>query len=225
MKRTREMAAECAQFPDDMPAGERVWRTDHLRQRIVSLQWKTSPKTWNAHALARNGKLFALREWRDEIPGFDELNQKGCTPMSLAAWHGHLEVVKWLDAEKLDTQQTIALNFAVCGHHIKIVEYLIADDSLLSYVSRALYLALGDRYMDTIEILAKKVPIQDYTSYLAHSVACENYPGFVFFYTKLGGDTSPERMAHHLEEFCSERSLNWLEEIIKYLSTCTPLTG
>ncbi len=81
------------------------------------------------HIAAEAGNLEILRHVADRGAPLDCRNWINQTPLSLAAWHGHLQVVKYLCEHGATTHgpdlNTAPLSTAAAAGHLEIVTYLI----------------------------------------------------------------------------------------------------
>jgi uncharacterized protein len=81
------------------------------------------------HLAAEAGNLAILRLLRERGAPLDRLNWIDQSPLSLAAWRGHLPVVKYLCAQGAPTHgpnlNTAPLSTAAAAGHLAIVQYLI----------------------------------------------------------------------------------------------------
>jgi ankyrin repeat protein len=81
------------------------------------------------HMTAEAGDLAILRLLRERGAPLDRLNWIDQSPLSLAAWKGHLPVVKYLCAQGATTHgrdlNTAPLTTAAAAGHLAIVRYLI----------------------------------------------------------------------------------------------------
>jgi ankyrin repeat protein len=82
-----------------------------------------------AHLAAEAGHLELLRLVRERGASLDRLNWIDQSPLSLAAWKGHLPVVKYLCAQGAPTHgpdlNTAPLSTASAAGHLGIVHYLV----------------------------------------------------------------------------------------------------
>jgi ankyrin repeat protein len=82
-----------------------------------------------AHLAAEAGNLAILRLLRERGAPLDRLNWIDQSPLSLAAWKGHLSVVKYLCAQGAPTHgpnlNTAPLGTAAAAGHLEIVKYLV----------------------------------------------------------------------------------------------------
>ena len=82
-----------------------------------------------AHRAAEAGHLAILRLLRERGAPLDRLNWIDQSPLSLAAWKGHLPVVKYLCAQGVPTHgpdlNTAPLSTAAAAGHLAIVQYLV----------------------------------------------------------------------------------------------------
>jgi ankyrin repeat protein len=82
-----------------------------------------------AHRAAEAGHLAILRLLRDRGAPLDRLNWIDQSPLSLAAWKGHLPVVKYLCMQGVPTHgpdlNTAPLSTAAAAGHLTIVQYLV----------------------------------------------------------------------------------------------------
>ena len=82
-----------------------------------------------AHRAAEAGHLATLRLLRDRGAPLDRPHWIDQSPLSLAAWKGHLPVVKYLCAQGVPTHgpdlNTAPLSTAAAAGHLAIVQYLV----------------------------------------------------------------------------------------------------
>lgn len=97
--------------------------------------WKdyrqTLPQKPSLHDLAREGQMTTADLQGLTLEQIDQKNEKGYTPLMLAAYHGHLETCRLLArygaaAETCDLAGSSALMGAAFKGHLDVVDWLIA---------------------------------------------------------------------------------------------------
>jgi len=90
-----------------------MWRNAHLRKLIKSFY-----ANWTGDLAAKLGALFVLIEWGNELPMYTE------SAMDLAASYGHLDVVKWLHANRTEGCTKWSMIMASVNGHLDVVKWL-----------------------------------------------------------------------------------------------------
>lgn len=110
-------------------------RTNHVAdvQRLldtgVSVRATDADANTGAHVAAEAGHLAILHLLAERGAPLDHRNWIDQSPLSLAAWKGHLPVVKYLCARGVTTHgpdlNTAPLSTAAAAGHLAIVQYLV----------------------------------------------------------------------------------------------------
>jgi ankyrin repeat protein len=119
-----------------------------------------------AHIAAEAGNLEILRLLADRGASLDRRNWINQTPLSLAAWHGHLQVVQYLCEHSATTHgsdlNTAPLGAAAAAGHLEIVRYLVEQrDVPLNALERPfgatpLFVAARFLRLDVVQYLMEK---------------------------------------------------------------------
>jgi len=92
-----------------------MWRNAYLRQLIKSFF-----REWIGNLAARRGAMFVLCEWGMELSGYSD------DALDLAARNGHLDVIKWLHANRTEGGTGWAMDLAALNGHLDVIKWLHA---------------------------------------------------------------------------------------------------
>jgi len=118
------------------------------------------------HKAARSGDAAATESLCESNPlAVNSRDRLSRTPLHLAAWAGHVEVVRCLCKHKADVgaaamDDTAAIHFASQKGHIEVVRELLAAGATVKAKNRkgftALHFAAQNSHLDLVKYLVKK---------------------------------------------------------------------
>ncbi|CAM0955983.1 unnamed protein product [Alopecurus aequalis] len=118
------------------------------------------------HKAARSGDAAAAESLCESNPlALNTRDRLSRTPLHLAAWAGHIEVVKCLCKHKADVgaaamDDTAAIHFASQKGHVEVVRELLASGASVKAKNRkgftALHFAAQNSHLDLVRYLVKK---------------------------------------------------------------------
>lgn len=118
------------------------------------------------HNAARSGDAAAAEELCESNPlALNSRDRLSRTPLHLAAWAGHIEVVKCLCKHKADVgaaamDDTAAIHFASQKGHVEVVRELLASGASVKAKNRkgltALHFAAQNSHLELVKYLVKK---------------------------------------------------------------------
>ncbi|TVU31477.1 hypothetical protein EJB05_23164 [Eragrostis curvula] len=118
------------------------------------------------HRAARSGDAAAVESVCESNPlAVNSRDRHSRTPLHLAAWAGHVEVVRCLCKHKADVgaaamDDTAAIHFASQKGHVEVVRELLASGTSVKAKNRkgltALHLAAQNSHLDLVKYLVKK---------------------------------------------------------------------
>ncbi|GIY75741.1 ankyrin repeat, PH and SEC7 domain containing protein secG [Caerostris darwini] len=136
--------------------------------------------TLNIHEAARKGDLHVVKLLcKKDCKQMETVDERGWTPIHLAAAHGHSEVVKYLAAEgahlaALDPSSYTALHLSAMNGHKNCVEVLLPMgvdiDSITAEGFTPLHLAVMNNHLDCIQTLLRWGSSMDKRDALGRSV-------------------------------------------------------
>ena len=130
----------------DLSFGEHVWRNNHLRGLILCFR-----KDWTPDEAAKHGLLVVFVERGNSLGGWYSYRTA-----ELAARHGHLHVLQWLQKNKSHAVQyhhTFAM--AAGGGHVHVMKWLHELGHSEFEVGRALDTAASNGHTEAVRWLTQ----------------------------------------------------------------------